>query len=143
MELLDCHLISAAAIEDRGSLTRLLTSAKLQGDWLAGDPMRQILASQSQIPLVGSWLSNESAVWFFVWGGLIFDIGIVPLLLMRRTRILAYGLCLAFHVINATMAASSPVLRGRSELDRALSYVFVANDVAGQNSRPTLLHHRS
>lgn len=77
--------------------------AKLHGDWLAGEPMRQILASQSQIPLVGSWLSNESAVWFFVWGGLIFDIGIVPLLLIRRTRTLAYGLCVAFHVINATI----------------------------------------
>jgi vitamin K-dependent gamma-carboxylase len=77
--------------------------AKLHGDWLAGEPMRQILASQSQLPLVGPWLSNEGAVWLFVWGGLIFDLGIVPLLLMRKTRTQAYVLCVAFHLTNAVI----------------------------------------
>ena len=77
--------------------------AKLHGDWLAGEPMRQILASQSQLPLVGQWLSNEIMVSLFVWGGLLFDLGIVPLLLMRRTRAMAYLICVAFHVANSVL----------------------------------------
>ena len=77
--------------------------AKLHGDWLAGEPMRQILASQTQMPLVGQYLSNEPMVMFFVWGGLLFDLGIVPLLLFRKTRTVAYLVCVAFHLTNSVL----------------------------------------
>lgn len=77
--------------------------AKLHGDWLAGEPMRQILASQTQMPLVGQFLSNEPMVMLFVWGGLLFDLGIVPLLLYRKTRTVAYLICVAFHLTNSVL----------------------------------------
>ena len=77
--------------------------AKLHGDWLAGEPMRQILASQSQMPLVGQYLSNEPMVMLFVWGGLLFDLGIVPLLLVRKIRGVAYLICVAFHLTNSVL----------------------------------------
>ena len=77
--------------------------AKLHGDWLAGEPMRQILASQSQLPFVGPWFNEEWVVFAFVWGGLLFDLGIVPLLLFKRTRVVAFLACVGFHLTNAVI----------------------------------------
>jgi hypothetical protein len=37
------------------------------------------------------------------WGGLIFDLAIVPALLWKRTRIIAYLAAVAFHVINSCL----------------------------------------
>ena len=73
--------------------------AKLHPDWLAGQPMRMILAAQPR----GDLLSQDQWVMFFTLGGLLFDLGIVPLLCWRRTRVLAYVLCVAFHVMNALL----------------------------------------
>lgn len=77
--------------------------AKLNSDWFAGEPVRQMLAAQSKIPLLGPLLTSESTVALFTWGGLLFDLAIVPLLLWRRTRTAAYILCLFFHVTNAVL----------------------------------------
>jgi hypothetical protein len=65
--------------------------------------MRQILASRNQLPFVGPLFNEEWAVFAFVWGGLLFDIGIVPLLLFKRTRVVAYLACVAFHLTNAVI----------------------------------------
>lgn len=75
--------------------------AKLDGDWFAGEPMRQVLAFQGDLPVIGRWLTTESAVQFFTWGGLLFDLAVVPLLLWRPTRLLAYLVALGFHAANA------------------------------------------
>ena len=77
--------------------------AKLHGDWLAGEPMRQILASRNQLPFVGPWFNEEWIVFAFVWGGLLFDLAIVPLLLFKRTRVVAYLACVGFHLTNAVI----------------------------------------
>lgn len=78
--------------------------SKLQSDWLAGEPLRThlgIVASQIWIPSLRPLLVSEVAVTTFVWGGLLFDLAIVPLLIWRRTRTAAYLTCLAFHLTNA------------------------------------------
>jgi hypothetical protein len=75
--------------------------AKLDPDWLAGEPLRQILAAQSTLPLLGPLLKQEPIVLMLTWGSLLFDLGIVPLLLWRPTRAVAYGFCVVFHVINS------------------------------------------
>lgn len=77
--------------------------AKLHPDWLAGEPMRHVLAANSRFPLVGPWFTTEAAVALFSWGGLLFDLAIVPLLLWKPTRLVAYALCLFFHVMNAML----------------------------------------
>jgi len=77
--------------------------AKLNPDWFAGEPMRQMLASRSSLPLVGPLLNHESVVAVFTFGGLLFDLGIVPLLLWKPTRAFAYALCVLFHVTNAVL----------------------------------------
>ncbi len=74
--------------------------AKLGSDWLAGDPMSDWLAGQSDLWLVGPLLANDPAGLLFSWGGAIYDLAIVPLLLWRRTRPLAFVLVLAFNLTN-------------------------------------------
>lgn len=74
--------------------------AKLNGDWLAGAAMRDFLALNTDAPWVGSWFATSNAALLFAWGGLVFDLSVAPLLLWRRTRILAYGSSALFHLAN-------------------------------------------
>ena len=77
--------------------------AKLNGDWLRGEPIRQWLARRDDYPLIGSWLDTEVAVWFFGYGGMLFDLAVVPALLWRKTRAWAFAACEFFHVLNKWM----------------------------------------
>ena len=75
--------------------------AKLNADWLHGEPMRTWLAARAGAPFVGQYFTQEWVVYLFSYGGLGFDLLIVPLLLYRRTRLFAYSLALMFHLMNA------------------------------------------
>ncbi|QDV17311.1 Vitamin K-dependent gamma-carboxylase [Gimesia panareensis] len=75
--------------------------AKLNADWIRGQPMRGALAGKTDLPLIGPWFTEEWIVQSFVWGGLLFDLFIVPALLWKRTRIAAFGCCLVFHGMNS------------------------------------------
>ena len=77
--------------------------AKLNYDWLHGMPMRIWLSQRTWIPVIGPWLKEDSAVMFFVWGGMLFDLAIVPALLWRRTRLVAYCVAVAFHIANSVL----------------------------------------
>jgi len=75
--------------------------AKLNGDWLAGEPIRSWLVERSVDSALGAWLTQEWLVYSICYGGLLFDLAIVPLLLWRRTRAVALVAALAFHLTNA------------------------------------------
>jgi hypothetical protein len=75
--------------------------AKLNPDWLRGEPMRTWLAELTSIPLVGHLLTEEWVVYLFSYGGLGFDLLIVPLLLFRKTRAIAFIASAMFHLTNA------------------------------------------
>ncbi len=77
--------------------------AKLNSDWLAGEPMRMWLAKRTDFPLVGPLFTEEWVVYAFSYGGLCIDLGMVPLLVWRRTRWLAFGIALFFHVMNSLL----------------------------------------
>ena len=77
--------------------------AKLNPDWLLCEPMRQMLASKSNMPIVGELFLNEFVVVAFSWGGLFFDLLIVPLLLWKRSRTGAYLACVVFHLLNSVL----------------------------------------
>jgi hypothetical protein len=74
--------------------------AKLNGDWLQGEPVRMWLADRAERSAFPDLLTSEFATYFVSYGGLLFDLSIVPLLLWRRTRPLAFVLALAFHLTN-------------------------------------------
>lgn len=74
--------------------------AKINGDWLRGEPMRTWMASRTDFPLMGSWFTDERIVYLFTYGGLLIDLLVVPLLLWPRTRLFAFAVAVAFHVLN-------------------------------------------
>ena len=77
--------------------------AKLNGDWLRGEPMRIWLANRTHFPIIGRLFTQEWMVYFFSYGGLLLDLCIVPLLLWRRTRPFAFAAALVFHLTNAEL----------------------------------------
>lgn len=75
--------------------------AKLYPDWLQGEPMRGHFEKFEWVPLIGPWLDSPAVYLVLVsWGGLLFDLFIVPALLWRPTRLPAFILVLAFHLSN-------------------------------------------
>ena len=77
--------------------------AKLNADWLRGEPLRTWLAARTDLEPFHSVLTNSSVVWIMVYGALILDLLAVPLLLSRTTRVAAFVALCAFHVTNALL----------------------------------------
>ena len=76
--------------------------AKLKTDWLIrGEPMRTFLATAADGPLLESIFTAEPVVYFFAWGGTVFDLAIPFLLWWPRTRAIAFLAALGFHLTNA------------------------------------------
>jgi len=74
--------------------------AKLNMDWFMGGALRIWLPRAEELPLIGRFMDDELAAYFFAYGGLAFDLCIVPMLLWRRTRVFGYLWALAFHFLN-------------------------------------------
>jgi hypothetical protein len=77
--------------------------AKLNEDWLRGEPLRHWLAARSGLPLIGPLLVQEWFVYVIAYGGLFFDLLAPVFLVMRRTRPWFFGAALAFHLTNARL----------------------------------------
>ena len=74
--------------------------AKLNGDWLRGEPMRMWLAGRTDYPVLGPYFDKEWMIYLFSYGGLLFDLLTAPLLLWRKTRPYAFCLVVVFHLTN-------------------------------------------
>lgn len=77
--------------------------AKMNGDWLAGEPLRNWLEGRSHYPIIGDFLPLEPIVMAMAWGGTLFDLLIPFFLLYRPTRLPSFIVVIAFHVTNAIL----------------------------------------
>ncbi|HEX6285457.1 MAG TPA: HTTM domain-containing protein [Pyrinomonadaceae bacterium] len=78
--------------------------AKLNSDWIrGGEPMRIWLRPLTQMPGLGHLFAADWVVYSFVYGGLLLDLLVVPLLLWRRTRPFAFAAAVVFNLINAVI----------------------------------------
>jgi hypothetical protein len=77
--------------------------AKMGEDWLRGEPMRTWLAARMDFPVIGPYFDQEWAVYFFVVGGMLLDLFVVPGLLWKRTRPFAFAAAVSFHLLNARL----------------------------------------
>lgn len=78
--------------------------AKLNSDWLhGGEPMRIWLSPLTKMPALGHIFAANWVVYSFVFGGLLLDLLVVPLLLWRRTRLIAFIAAVVFNLINAVI----------------------------------------
>ncbi len=73
--------------------------SKLDADWLSGRPMQFLL--MQRFGFAHDDFSAVSGGLLLAWGGLFFDLLIVPGLLWRPTRVVAWVLLLVFHLTNA------------------------------------------
>lgn len=74
--------------------------AKLNPDWLAGEPIRSWLRNRADYPVAGPFFDSEMGAYFFAYGGLMFDLFIGVLLLWKPTRLLAFIGVLFFNLTN-------------------------------------------
>jgi vitamin K-dependent gamma-carboxylase len=72
--------------------------AKLNHDWLRGQPMEIWLAARTHIAPIGPLLDEAWVAIAMSWAGALFDLTIVGWLLWRRSRPFAYVAVVVFHV---------------------------------------------
>lgn len=75
--------------------------AKLNGDWLRGQPMGMWLLESMDFPLIGQYFDQAWMVYLLSYSGLFLDLLVVPLLVWKRTRWIAFAIAVLFHLTNA------------------------------------------
>ncbi len=77
--------------------------AKINSDWLQGEPLRMWISNQTQVPIIGPLLQYDWMIYFMVYSGLILDLFIVPALLFKQTRKWGFLLITLFHLLNTQL----------------------------------------
>ena len=73
--------------------------AKVQPDWLLEAlPLRIWLPAHTHLPVVGPLMDDLWLAYAFSWFGCVYDLSIPFFLAWRKTRVLAYGAVVIFHV---------------------------------------------
>ncbi len=75
--------------------------AKIYPDWLQAKPIALWFGGQSDVPILGSLLVKSWFHYFISYAGILFDLLIIPLLMIKRVRKWAFIATLLFHVFNS------------------------------------------
>jgi len=78
-------------------------TAKIYPDWLAAKPVKIWLSYKTHYPVVGGLFEYDWFPYVITYGGIAFDALVIPMLLFRKTRMLAVILSLVFHVFNSAV----------------------------------------
>jgi hypothetical protein len=74
---------------------------KIDRDWLQLEPLRQWLAGNAELPLIGPLLLNDAVVAAAAYGTIALHLLGAPLLLFRATRLWIFLAYCVFHGLNA------------------------------------------
>ncbi len=74
--------------------------AKLNSDWLQGEPVRYWFSIKPPDHILAPVLSQEWFVWLVCWSGLLLDLTAGFLLLSRKTRVPTMLVLIGFHLTN-------------------------------------------
>jgi len=78
--------------------------AKLNSDWLIrAMPLEIWLPSKYSLPILGDLFQQSWSHYAFSWAGALYDLAIPFLLLIRRTRVLAFALVVVFHLLTRVL----------------------------------------
>ena len=78
--------------------------SKLNYAWLfEAQPLRNWLKHQTDLPIIGELMQYEFTAYLFSWGGALFDLFIVFVLINNRFRVYGYALVILFHGLTAAM----------------------------------------
>ena len=75
--------------------------AKFNADWLEAQPVQLWLSRKADYPIIGGIISTVPHAYFVAYGGILFDLLIVPFMLYKPTRKIAFAICIFFHAANA------------------------------------------
>ncbi|MDQ3073156.1 MAG: HTTM domain-containing protein, partial [Bacteroidota bacterium] len=76
--------------------------AKIKPDWLLeAQPLRIWFSNSTEFPVIGTMMDDAWVAYFISWLAMIFDLTVPFLLLIGRTRIIAFAFIIAFHVLTA------------------------------------------
>lgn len=74
--------------------------AKMNNDWLHAIPLSTWFHLKAGKPFIGHFLRSPLLPWIVAYGGLLFDLTVVPGLLYRKTRLFFFILLMGFHLFN-------------------------------------------
>jgi hypothetical protein len=74
--------------------------AKLNRDWFHAIPLKFWLPMKSGLPITGWLMKNPLLPWLVSYGGLVFDLAVVPGLLNKATRKYFFVALVIFHAFN-------------------------------------------
>lgn len=75
--------------------------AKWYPDWLNATVAALFMKGKSDYWLIGELLQQNWIHWCIAYAGILFDLLIVPLLLWKRTRVVAFIFSMFFHLFNS------------------------------------------
>ena len=75
--------------------------AKMYPDWIDTSVIELLFKAKSHYFLVGDWLQQKWVHYFVAYAGLLFDPLVIPLLLIKRTRMFAFAASIFFHLFNS------------------------------------------
>lgn len=77
--------------------------AKLHLDWMTAKPLSVWFAAKQNYWLIGPLLAKSWFQYIIAWGGIFFDLLIVPALLWKKTRRAAFFISIFFHLFNSAV----------------------------------------
>lgn len=76
--------------------------AKWNSDWIQAIPIKYWLSSATTgLTFLDSWLDHTYVHYLFSWFGIFYDALIIPALLFKPTRKLAFIFSIIFHILNS------------------------------------------
>ena len=75
--------------------------AKIYPDWLDLTTPKLLMAGKRNYPVIGEFLQNDFMPYIVAYGGILYDGLIIPLLLWKRTRKIAFFASIFFHLFNS------------------------------------------
>lgn len=75
--------------------------AKIYPDWLDLSTPKLLLAGKINYPVIGEFLQKDFMPYIVAYGGILYDGLIIPLLLWKRTRKIAFFASIFFHLFNS------------------------------------------
>jgi hypothetical protein len=77
------------------------SAAKIYPDWLDGTTTALLMQGKKNYWLIGELLQLEWVHYSIAYVGIAFDLLIIPLLLCRKTRMIAFVISIFFHLFNS------------------------------------------
>ncbi len=78
--------------------------AKVNSDWLLNaQPLFSWLPGKYEIPILGRIVHLKETAFLFSWVSCIYDLFIWVFLIKNKTRVIAYGLVIVFHLLTAIL----------------------------------------